>query len=87
MTEKQKAKELIELYLLEVKGSDKYNYNLDSMNLFIAKNCARIAVNQIIFAISNFAQHLKHISSLEEATFEYWENVLTEIDRYEKSKQ
>lgn len=83
MTEKQKVKELIELYLLEIKSSDRYNYNLDSINVFIAKNCARIVVNQIISTLSDFAQHLKHISSLEEATFKYWENVLTEIDNYE----
>lgn len=46
--QQKKARELVEKYLLEVKGADRYNYNLDSMNIFIAKQCAIIDVNNSI---------------------------------------
>ena len=48
MEAKQKAIELVNKYLLEVRGADRYNYNLESMNFFIAKECSLIAVGELI---------------------------------------
>ena len=48
MTPKDKAKELVDKFLLEVTGVDRYSYNIDSMNLFSAKQCALIAVKELI---------------------------------------
>jgi hypothetical protein len=48
MTPKEKAKELVDKFLLEVTGIDRYSYNIDSMNLFSAKQCALIAVNEVL---------------------------------------
>lgn len=44
MTPKEKAEELVEKYLPEVRGADRYDYNVDAMNIYIAKQCAKIAV-------------------------------------------
>lgn len=48
MTPQEKANELVEKFLPEVRGSDRYNYNLEDMNVFIAKQCAKIAVDEIL---------------------------------------
>ena len=48
MTPQEKANELVEKFLPEVRGADRYNYNLEDMNVFIAKQCAKIAVDELI---------------------------------------
>lgn len=48
MTPQEKANKLVEKFLPEVRGADRYNYNLEDMNLFIAKQCAKIAVDELI---------------------------------------
>ena len=48
MTSQEKAKELVDKYLTEVQGTDRYNYNLEDMNVFIAKQSALIAVDEIL---------------------------------------
>ena len=48
MTPKEKANELVEKFLSEVRGADRYNYYLEDMNVFIAKQCAKIAVDEIL---------------------------------------
>ncbi len=45
MSPQEKAKELVGKFLMEVRGADRYSYNLDSINLFIAKECAKVAVS------------------------------------------
>jgi hypothetical protein len=64
MTPKEKANALVLRFLIEVESADRYNYNLREMNLFIAKDCAKIAVNELIQAVYNP---------------EYWIDVLGEI--------
>ena len=51
MTAKEKANELLDKFLIEVRGADMYNYNLEDMNVFIAKGIALICINEIIDAI------------------------------------
>lgn len=65
----EKAKQIVDKYLLEVKGADRYNYNLDSMNLFIAKQCGIICVDEI----------LDYVETNED--MDYWEQVKEEIQK------
>ena len=48
MTPKEKANELVNKYFLEIEGADRYAFNLSSLNLYIAKQCALIVVNEIL---------------------------------------
>jgi hypothetical protein len=48
MTPKEKAKELVDKFLENIKCADRYNYNLESQNDLIAKQCALIAVDELI---------------------------------------
>ena len=75
MNAKLKAKELVDKYLMEVQGADKYNYNLDSMNLYIAKQCAIIAVENII----NANPHSNPLNTIVHSTMQYWVDVKQEI--------
>jgi len=65
----EKAKQIVDKYLLEVKGADRYNYNLDSMNLFIAKQCGIICVDEI----------LDYVETNED--MDYWQQVKEEIEK------
>ena len=71
MTPKEKAQELVEKFLPQVRGADRYNYNLEDMNLFIAKQCALIAVDEILILITAIdgTEHWQN----------YYEKVKTEI--------
>jgi hypothetical protein len=48
MTPKEKAKYIVYAMLENVKAVDQYNLQLGSMNLYSAKQCALIAVDEII---------------------------------------
>lgn len=71
LTPKEKAKELVDKYLYEIKGADRYNYNLESMNIFISKQCSKIAVDEIL-----------NINSVDKDYYlnDYWQEVKAEID-------
>jgi len=73
MTPQEKANELIEKFLPTVRGADRYNYNLESMNVFIAKQCALICVGEVIEIVS---------SDLNKYAF--WLNVSNEISLSKK---
>jgi hypothetical protein len=84
MEAKLKAKELVDKYLMEVQGADKYNYNLDSINLYIAKQCAIIAVEEIIkhcaFYDYKTKRNFENCSDYSDNYFStYWVDVKTEI--------
>lgn len=72
---KQKAAELIERFLPSVRGADRYNYNLESMNVFIAKQCAIICCDEIF-----------KTGYLEGTTLgvnkKFWQSVKSEIEKY-----
>lgn len=72
MTPKDKAKELLEKFLLEVRGADRYNYTLESINCFIAKQCALIAICEI-FEASNEVYFDEH-------QIKYYQDVKSEIE-------
>ena len=48
MTPQNKAKQLVEKYRTYVRLADKYDLNLGSDEIYIAKECALIAVDEMI---------------------------------------
>ncbi len=71
MIPKEKAQELVDKFLPEIRGADRYNYNLESMNIFIAKQCALIAVDELI----------KATETVWFLDGNYWEKVKSEIEK------
>lgn len=79
MTEKEKAKELVDKFLPEIKSADRYNYNLESLNFFISKRCAIIAIDEIL---KNFGLTCNgKMFYTEYRTIEYWQQVKKEIEK------
>lgn len=78
MEAKEKAIELIEKFLPEVRGADRYNYNLEDMNIFIAKKCAIIAIEEICDAIN------WHEFEPPNEEWDYWNKVKLEVEHYNK---
>lgn len=75
MTPKEKAKELVDKYFLQIQGADRYAYNLPSMNLFIAKQCALIAVDEMLKEFENIDD------GQTEIPYGYWKKVKQEIEK------
>jgi hypothetical protein len=78
-TPKQKAKELVDKYLEIIWQADKFSYLLDSEGLHFAKQCALIAVDELIE--DNKANEELVNGGLNK---HYWQQVKTEIENYEK---
>ncbi len=76
MTPQEKAQELIDKYLPEVRGADRYNYNLEDMNVFIAKQCALIAVNEVLANIDATILYHPESASIP-LNKSYWSEVKT----------
>ena len=76
MTPQEKAQELIDKYLPEVRGADRYNYNLEDMNVFIAKQCALIAVNEVLANIDATILYNPESASIP-LNKSYWSEVKT----------
>jgi len=76
MTPAEKAKELIDKFLLEITGVDRYSYNVDSMNVFSAKQCALIAVDEII---KEYGTYYK--VEVDGKYVSYWKEVKQEIEK------
>lgn len=72
MTPKEKAKELVEKFLYLVRGADRYNYNLESMNIFIAKKCAAIAAIEVF----------NELDYSNKNAVIFWSEVKTEIENF-----
>ena len=72
MNAQDKAKQLVEKYRTYVRLADKYDLNLGSDEMYIAKQCALIAVDELI----------KHFAQIEPYLgVEYWREVKTEIEK------
>ena len=76
MNPKEKAKDLVDKFLPEIRGADRYNYNLESMNVFIAKQCALIAADEIF----NYQPYAYTIEQYDRV-YKYWEEVKSEIQK------
>ena len=81
MTPQEKATELVEKFLPEIIGADRYNFNLEDMNLFIAKKCALIAVDEIIKANPIIPLTMMLESEAIDFAIEYWNEVKAEIEK------
>ena len=79
MTPQEKANDLVQKYLLEVRGADRYNYNLEEMNVFIAKQCAKIAVEEAEKSEYNVLTKFGFVT--ENYTSDYWQLVKDGIER------
>ena len=75
ITAKEKAKQLVDKCLLEVIAADIYNYNLESMNIFIAKQCALIAVDEIL------NEFMFDDSDYSNRRYEFYQEIKQEIEK------
>ena len=75
---KEKAAELVDKYRTYIRMADKYEYNLSKDEIYLAKQCALIAVDEIITAIENV--FTKSVSKLN-STYRYYQEVKTEIQK------
>lgn len=91
MTEKQEAEHLIKSFLPYVVGADRYSHNVDSMNVFIAKE---LAVASVIYAYHlkvNAYRELEEfcLDVATQAAFyadKRMNQVIQEIQNYEQKK-
>jgi len=67
-TAKEKAEELVDKFTYEISGLDKYEYYLDSNIRFVIKQCALIAVDEILETNPYKARN-------------YWQEVKKEIEK------
>lgn len=79
MTPKEKAIELVEKYMPHIAGVDRYNTTLGLYDKTISKQCALIAVDEIINEC-----HMWHGGDYIEwdiKRFKYWQEVRKEIEK------
>ena len=68
LTPKQKAKELVNKYIPHIAGADRYNSTLGIYDKHISKQCALIAVDEILH-------------TCVESMMYYWNEVKQEIEK------
>ncbi len=73
LTPKEKAKELVQRYIDEA-------YQEDENNLYtpIAKQCALIAIDEIIKSLENYGKESDELQNMEN-DFRYWQEVKEEL--------
>jgi hypothetical protein len=77
MTPKEKAEELVEKYMPHIAGADRYNTTLGIYNKDISKQCALIAVDEILNAISFNMYDEEEYNKVND----FWEEVKSEIEK------
>ena len=76
MTPKEKAKELVDKYIPHIAGADRYNTTLGIYDKAISKNCALIAVDEIINQLTPIEKAPNNLSA-----FNFWQEVKQEIEK------
>jgi hypothetical protein len=76
-TPKEKAEELVEKYMPHIAGADRYNTTLGIYNKDISKQCALIAVDEILNAISFNMYDEEEYNKVND----FWEEVKSEIEK------
>ena len=72
LTQKQKAKELVNKYIPHIAGADRYNSTLGIYDKHISKQCALIAVDEIIsIKLLWFQKNTEHL--------DFWKGVKEEL--------
>ena len=79
-TLEQTATELVEKYKQIIYQADKFSYLLDSEDLHFAKQCALIAVEEIIKSYDSDWAKLDFWTQELSSTIEFWKNVKAEIE-------
>ena len=70
---KEKAEELVEKFIPHIAGADRYNTTLGIYDKIIAKNCAIIAVQEILNVIEGDMNY--------QGAYEYFTDVETELEK------
>jgi hypothetical protein len=71
---KEKAAELVDKYRTYIRMADKYEYNLSKDEIYLAKQCALIAVNELIIEKNKWENGSFYTSK-------YWDYVKQEIQK------
>jgi hypothetical protein len=74
MTPKEKAIQLVDKFRLNV-----LDYESSGLNLFKSKQCALIAVDEILKAVQSLNRH--HTEYIRDEKIPYWQEVKTEIEK------
>ena len=77
MTPKEKAMELVDKYRTYIRKADSYNYLLSDDEIYLAKQCALIAVDEIL----NTLNGMKLIFSDRELVLRFWREVKQELEK------
>ena len=75
---KQKAEELVNKYIPHIAGADRYNSTLGLYDKEISKQCALIAVDEIINSLENYGKESDELQNMEN-DFRYWQEVKQEL--------
>ena len=81
LTPKQKAKELVNKYIPHIAGADRYNSTLGIYDKHISKQCALIAVEEIINSSPSLpilSDAGSFVNDIKEST-KYWKEVKEEL--------
>ena len=78
LTPKQKAEELVNKYIPHIAGADRYNSTLGIYDKEISKQCALIAVDEIINSLENYGKESDELQNMEN-NFRYWQEVRQEL--------
>ena len=81
LTPKQKAKELVNKYIPHIAGADRYNSTLGIYDKHISKQCALIAIDEIINSSPSLpilSDAGNFVNDIEEST-EFWQEVKEEL--------
>ena len=70
LTSKEKAIELLNKYTFQIEGIDNYNFVLNTKIKFIIKQCALLAVDEIL-----------NLDDFSIEGREYWQEVKNEIEK------
>lgn len=73
MTSQEKAQELVDKYRTYIRVADKYENNNSEDEIYLSKQCALIAVDEIIKSINPFGMFLGK---------DYWEEVRDCLENY-----
>jgi hypothetical protein len=77
MTQKEKAQELVDKYRTYIRAADKYEYLDPEDEVHLAKQCALVAVNEILIENSKRGGENDEITEYEP----YWQEVQQQLSK------
>jgi len=77
MTPNEKALQLLSKHRTIIRKADKYEHNLSSDEIYLAKESSIISVNEVIdFMVNILKWDIKHNGNIE-----YWKEVKSELEK------